>query len=450
MIRAVVRAEARGQYINLVLADICNKGTFSQAIPEIQMVKLSCDSDDRLSWAQWLFGSLWLLLLISVSVQAVEAPDVFGVATGRWYVQAGPEDDIPEDTDLQMWDYGLYLDLGYNANFNDPENKLWRSKGTTYKVNEPQVNLALAFVSKEAAPTSRWGMEFGLQAGVDTQSLVPQPPPASNEPISNADTWRHLYRANGSYLFPVGDGLEVTAGLINSYIGYESYLAIQNINYTRGYILDFVPYFMIGAQGAYPVTDALDISLFVVNGWNYLANPNDTPSLGFQSDWRFLPRFTYIQNVYYGPDQEEAGLEYWRFFSDSIIEWKSDQFVVAGALDFGSEKQADVAGNPRFDWVSGALWFGWHIRGPWNLGLRSEFFSDPDGIATGSKQDLQAITGTLQYTMSPVASNTIVLSAEYRYDHSSGPEGGFFKGDNNELVSDQHQVIFSLMWAFGP
>ena len=309
--------------------------------------------------------------------------------------------------------------------------------------------MAMGFVSKEATPQSRWGIEFGLQAGVDTQDLAPEPPPASNEAISNADSLRHLYRANGTYLLPLGNGLEVTAGLINSYIGYESYLAMQNVNYTRGYILDFVPYFLFGVQGTYPVSDTLDVSLIVSSGWNYLAYPNDVPNFGLQAAWQLSPGIKFTQNLYYGPDQEETNIAYWRFFSDSIIEWKNDRFLLAAAFDVGTEKQADIIGNPRNNWMSGALWFGWHIGGPWNLGLRSEFFSDPDGIATGSKQRIQAFTGTLEYTFSPVASNTIVLALEYRFDHSTGPEGGFFKGGTNELVSDQHQVIFSFMWTFG-
>lgn len=411
--------------------------------------KMACRATVLLLWVPKIVSGLCLLLFISAPVPAAESPKVFGVATERWSVQELPVGDIPKDPGVENWEYGLYFDLGYNFNFNYPGNDLWRSKVTTFRVNHPQVNMALGYVRKSATPQSRWGIEFGLQAGVDTQDLVPEPPPVSNEPISNADSLRHLYRANGSYLFPMGDGLELTAGLINSYIGYESYLAIQNLNYTRGYILDFVPYFLIGFQGAYPISDTLDVSLFVVNGWNYLAHPNDIPSFGFQAAWQLSPRIKFTQNLYYGPDQQETNLEYWRFFSDSIIEWKGDRFLLAAAFDAGSEKQADIIGNPRYNWMSGALWFGWHIGGPWNLGLRSEFFSDPDGIATGSEQRIQAFTGTLEYFFSPVVSNTIVLALEYRYDHSTGPEGGFFKGDTNELVPDQHQLILSFMWTFG-
>ncbi len=396
------------------------------------------------------FVCLFILLLISATVQAADSPKVFGVAKERWYIQDVPDDVPPRYPGPYLWDYGLYLDVGLNKNFNNPNNKRWRSKGTTFKVNQPQVNLAMGYVSKEATSQSRWGIEFGLQAGVDIKKLDPEPPPPSNDPVSHADTWRHFYRANGTGLIPLGNGLRATAGLIESYIGYESFLAIQNPNYTRGYISDYVPFFLFGLQASYPVSNALDVSLFAVNGWNYLADPNDEPSYGFQGAWQISSRFKFTQNLYYGPDQEDTSIEYWRFFSDSIIEWKSDRFLLAAAFDFGTEQQADVNDTPRYNWTSGALWFGWHIGGPWHLGLRSEFYSDPDGIGTGSEQNIQAYTGTLEYTISSLISNTFVLGLEYRYDRSTGDEGGFFKGNTNRLVPSQHQLIFSVMWAFGP
>jgi hypothetical protein len=347
------------------------------------------------------------------------------------------------------WQYGSYLDVGYTLDFNDPQNGLWRSKTTTYKVDDPQVNMAMAYLAKDPTPQSRWGMQFGLQTGVDTKKLVPEPPPPSNAPISNAETYRHFARANASYLFPVGNGFRLTGGLINSYIAYESYYAMPNPNYTRGYITDNVPYFLFGLEGLYPLRDTLNLSLYAVNGWNYLANPNDWPSFGFQINWEATREITFTQNLYSGPEQEDTDLQFWRFFSDSILKWKKDPFLVAASFDVGTEKQAELVGNPRDYWMAGALWIAWRIRGPWTLAFRPEFYYDPDGLITGAQQTIQAYTVTLKYEFSPSQSHTVVAAIEYRYDRSTGPEGGFFKGPDNILVPDQHVLIFALNWHFG-
>jgi hypothetical protein len=99
--------------------------------------------------------------------------------------------------------------------------------------------------------------------------------------------------------------------------------------------------------------------------------------------------------------------------------------------------------------MAGALWAGWYIGGPWSLAFRPEFYYDSDGLITGAKQFIQAYTTTLKYKFSPFASNTMAASLEYRFDRSTGSEGGFFKGSDNRLDPNQHLLLFALMWSFG-
>lgn len=391
---------------------------------------------------------LGLILIMTTPVQAESKPPPVH-KVGEWLTEDIPGSKKIRDLRARGWQYGSYLDVGYTVDFNDPENGLWRSKGTTFNVDEPQVNMAMAYLAKDATSQSRWGIQFGLQTGVDTKKLVPETPPESNAPVSNADTYRHFARANASYLFPVGNGFRLTGGLINSYIAYESYYAMPNANYTRGYITDNVPYFLFGVEGLYPLRDTLNLSLYAVNGWNYLANPNDYPSFGLQMKWETCPSITFTQNLYYGPEQENSDLQFWRVFSDSILEWLKDPFLLAISFDVGTEKQEAAIGNPRDYWMAGALWAAWHISGPWTLAFRPEFYYDPDGLITGAQQTIQAYTLTLKYEFSPVASHTVVAAIEYRYDRSTGPGGGFFKGPDNILVPDQHLLMFALNWHFG-
>jgi hypothetical protein len=389
---------------------------------------------------------LWgILLIIPLPCQASETStavtESLSPSSGREWGHVEKK-----EPSASPWIYGAYLDLGYVLNFNDPENGLWRSKSTTFQVDKPRVNMAMGYVHREVLPESRWGLEFGVQGGVDVKGLKPPDEMA----ISGADFWRSLYRANLSYLFEVGKGLEMTGGLINSQIGYESFHAIENPNYTRGYITDFVPYFYFGINNEpYPVSDTVDLALYAVSGWNYLTNPNDLPSWSGQMNWRKSENFTFTQNLYYGPEQEDTALKYWRFFSDSILEWKCDPFLVALSFDFGVEKQAALVGNPRYYWLAGALWAKWQISEPVSLAFRPEFYYDPDGLSTGAEQFLQAYTGTLKYTFNPSAHHTIAACLEYRYDRSTGSGGGFYKEWDNRLVPNQHLVMFALMWAFG-
>ncbi|MHC4817943.1 MAG: outer membrane beta-barrel protein [Planctomycetota bacterium] len=355
-------------------------------------------------------------------------------------------ENLEADVKEFLLHYRVYVDGGYTHSSTRPGNHLWRSKVTTHRIDRPVLNLAVANLWKEATAESRWGFEFGLQAGDDTELAVPDPG-SGNKPVKNTDVLRYFHRASATYLFPLGKGLEVTGGLIPGFPGYESFLSIENATYTRGYITDYVPYFLFGLRTSYPATPSLDLSLFLVTGWDYLVDANDVPSLGFQAAWSVTERLTFTQNFYWGAEQADTSVEFWRFFSDSILEYRTGPLVFAFAFDIGTEKQAS-AGTPRSDWLATALWVKWEIGEHWSLGCRPEIFHDPDGLLTSSQQRIRAVSLALKYRFTPAEAHSFALSLEYRYDRSTGAEGGFFSGSGNTLVPDQHLIMVALTWSF--
>src|SRR5215510_9375185 len=78
------------------------------------------------------------------------------------------ETPAPQPSD-PAWQYGGFLDFAYLEDFNDPPNHLFRSRGTTFHVNEWDINMAAIYLRKTASEGSRWGTELTLQAGKDTQ-----------------------------------------------------------------------------------------------------------------------------------------------------------------------------------------------------------------------------------------------------------------------------------------
>ena len=125
----------------------------------------------------------------------------------------------------------------------------------------------------------------------------------------------------------------------------------------------------------------------------------------------------------------------------------SGPWVVAAAFDFGTEKQAEVPGQPRYDWAAGALWLKYALNDRNSLALRPEFYRDPDGLQTGAKQTIRAITGTYKYGF-PVPSGKLIGAVELRYDKSTGEEGGFFDEPDDRLVPDQTLLLFSINYMF--
>jgi hypothetical protein len=406
---------------------------------------------DRMSRETFLSSGIVCLMLglLAAPAGAGDSPVAGAPAETqpRDLVLSGP----PAKAGLQQsdWHYGGFADLGYSLNFNFPQNHLWRNRTTTPRVNELDLNMAGAYVRKDVTERSRWGMELLVQGGEDAKDFASH----VNQPtVGSSDQLRHFGRANLSYLAPVGNGLTVQAGLFNSFIGYDSLYAKDNINYTRPWGGDYTPYLMFGVNASYPFTDRLTGGFFVINSYFHLAHVNNAPSYGGHLAYKPTERVTVKEILYYGPDQADTSLRYWRLLSDSIVEWKGDEVTVAFEYQVGTESTAGVPGSPRVFWTTALLPIQWRLGGPWSVAVRPEFYWDRNGRLTGFEQLVKAVTTTLGYRIPYGWTNTI-LRLEHRYDESTGAGGGFFKGGEVSpgvigLTSAQHMLIFSAIWTF--
>ncbi len=388
----------------------------------------------------------WLWLALPASAQdAAESP-----ARPRGLEQeaghAPPSSQRPSPS--PEWHYGGFLDLGYSLNFNFPENHLFRGRSTTPRVNELDLNMAGAYIKKDATIDSRWGTELAVHGGQDAKDFAF----GVNEPkVSGSDALRHFGRANVSYLAPVGNGLMLQAGLFNSLIGYDSLYAKDNFTYTRPWGGDYTPYLMFGVNASYAFNDRWTGTFFVINEYFHLQNTNSAPSYGGQVLYKPSSAWSFKETIYYGPDQANTSMEFWRLFSDSIAEWKGDVLTLAFEYQVGTEVLA-VPGSPRIFWTAAQLPIHWQIAGPWAVTLRPEVYWDRNGRMTGSEQLIRAVTTTLEYRV-PYKWTNAIMRLEYRYDESTGAGGGFFKGNEIApgvigLTPAQHMVIAGLIVTF--
>jgi hypothetical protein len=356
---------------------------------------------------------------------------------------------VPKEPDAMqpVWQYGGFVDAAYLLDFNHPSNDLFRSRGTTYKVDEPILNMAGAYVQKNTSESSRWGLQFTVHGGQDSR-VFGFSATAPNLPGSTG--LRHLGPTNVSYLAPVGKGLMVQGGIFSSFIGYDSFYAKDNLNYTRPWGADFTPYLMMGVNVSYPFNSKLTGTLFVINGYWHLANANGVPSTGGQLAYKTTEHLTLKQTLLYGPHQSDTSLEFWRFLSDSIAEWKNDRFTAAFEYQIASEK-VGVPGNRAY-WASAQLPLHWAVNKRWSATVRPEFAWDSDGRWTGFEQTVKAVTTTLEYRIPYRRTNTI-FRVEHRFDDSRGKGGGFFTDGEVQpgvvgLKPSQHLLIFGLILSF--
>ncbi len=322
-----------------------------------------------------------------------------------------------------VWFYGAFIDAAYLLDFNRPANDLFRSRGTTYKLDYPLVNMAGAYIRKTPSESSRWGMELTTQAGQDSRVFGFS---ATAPNLPGYEGLRHLGPTDVSYLAPVGKGLTVQGGIFSSFIGYDSLYAKDNFNYTRPWGADFTPYLMMGVNASYPFTSKLTGTVFLVNGYWHLADANHVPSWGGQVAYKVTSHTTLKETVLVGPHQSDTDSRFWRFLWDSILEWKTERLTTAFEYHVGTEKIA-VPGEPRALWMSAQLPFHYVISKRWSATVRPEVYWDRDGRVTGAQQTVKANTTTLEYRV-PYRDFAAIFRLEHRIDDSRGPQGGFFRG----------------------
>ncbi len=343
------------------------------------------------------------------------------------------------------WQYGAFVDAAYLLDFNHPANDLFRSRGTAYKVDEPILNMAGAYLRKSPSESSRWGLELTVQGGQDSRVFGFS---ATAPNLPGATGLGHLGPTNASYLMLVGKGLTVQGGIFSSLVGYDSLYAKDILSYTRPWGADFTPYLMLGVNASYPLTSRLTGTVFIVNGYWHLANANSVPSWGGQLAYKPAAHWTLKQTFLIGPHQSETAVEFWRFLSDSIVEWKRDPFTVAFEYQGATEKVA-VPGTPRAAWISAQLPAHWVFNKHWSATVRPEVAWDSDGRWTGFAQTVKAVTSTVQYRV-PFRQAAAMFRLEHRFDDSRGPGGGFFRGGERApgivgLTPSQHLLVFGVI-----
>src|SRR5262249_32498588 len=119
----------------------------------------------------------------------------------------------------------------------------------------------------ESAPDPAHGKRFGLrvdlQYGQATATLGGNP---ANEP--RPEIYRNIFQAYGTYVFPVGNGLDVEFGKWASSLGYEGNYTKDQLNYSRSFWFDFLPFYHTGLRVRYPINDVVAANLWIINGTN--------------------------------------------------------------------------------------------------------------------------------------------------------------------------------------
>jgi len=361
----------------------------------------------------------------------------------------------------------LSLDGYYGYNFNNPIGRVNLLRA--YDVLSNAFSLNQASVIFERAPDVAAGRRFGaridLQFGQATETLQGNP---FNE--QRPQVYRNIFQAYGTYVFPFGKGLTVDFGKWASSLGIESNYTKDQMNYSRSFWFNFLPFYHMGVRANYKVNDALAVNYWVTNG-----TQQTEPFNGFKDQLFGLaiqPHKTVSWTVNYYLGQEhpdvvpvantgvvplQPGLSFEPIrpapdgrlhIFDSYVTWQpTSRLTLALEGDYVIQRlwKDDAPGQSAAPShvTGGAAYARYQLTPRMAVAGRAEYLSDRGGMFSGVTQAIKENTLTFEYKLP----NGFLTRLEWRRDFSNQPY--FFTDRQGVFSKDQNTATIGLIWWWG-
>jgi hypothetical protein len=350
--------------------------------------------------------------------------------------------DAPAQNPFRHVTFGVTLEGYYQWNANEPYDRItplraYDTRANTFGMQQTAIIVESA---PDVAAGRRYGARVDLQFGQATAALQGSP---ANEP--RPELYRNVWQAYGTYVFPVGRGLQTDFGKFASNLGYETNYAKDNHHFSRAYLFNFLPYYHSGLRVSLPVADRVTVMYMLTNGIQQTEEFNDFKSHHVTAIVTPVKAVSWTVNYYTGQEQpdgaEPGGPDgYFRVF-DTYVNWTaSDALTVA--LDVNHVTSEVNRADDALSLSGLGAYARYQIAPPSALALRYEYLDD-EGLFGGIDQRLQEITVTYEHRLA----DGFLARGEYRRDWSSER---FFTGPQlDDQRRDQDTFTIGLVWWFG-
>jgi uncharacterized coiled-coil protein SlyX len=359
--------------------------------------------------------------------------------------------------------FNVTLDGYYGYNFNRPVGRINLLRA--YDATSDNFSLNQAAIVIEHAPdvskNRRFGLRLDLQFGQATETLQGS---AANEP--RPQVYRNVFQAYGTYVAPVGKGLTVDFGKFASALGVEGNYTKDQINYSRSFYFNFLPFYHFGFRANYPFSDKFNVTYWLVNGANQSEDFNGFKSQALLFNVKPTKKINFNVNYYTGiegrdlnpalnpglpalPTQPGLSTDVVRptprgrehIFDSYITYAPTEKLTFVGEADYVINRYQP---NSPPSHVAGGAGYARYQFTPKVAGAaRFEYLSDRGGLFSGVTQALKEGTLTGEYKFA----EGFLGRLEYRRDFSN--QSFFLTNKPGLLKKEQNTATLGLVWWFG-
>ena len=354
----------------------------------------------------------------------------------------------------------------YEYDFNHPIGRIQYLRAYDVLSNAFSINQAdvMFDLDPDVAEGRRYGVRLDLQFGQATDTLQGNP---ANE--VRPQIYRNIFQAYGTYVAPLGKGLTVDFGKWASSLGIEGNYTKDQVNYSRSFFFDYLPFYHMGVRASYKVNDKLALNYWIVNGTDQTEPTNSYKDELFGFTAQPTKNILWNFNYYVGqdhPDVSQAtnctvplqpGLcvqeinpapDGKAHIFDSYVTWNATPkltFSAEGDYVISREWANAAPGESSAPSLvdGGAAYARYQWKPRMALGGRFEYFNDRNGLYSGTSQALKEFTGTYDYKFG----EGFLARAEFRRDWSNVP---FFLTNKPDVLSaSQPTFTVGVVWWAG-
>jgi Putative beta-barrel porin-2, OmpL-like. bbp2 len=330
-----------------------------------------------------------------------------------------------------------------------------------FSINQADVVFSL---DPDVAKGRRYGMRMDLQFGQATETLQGNP---ANE--TRPDIYRNIFQVYGTYVVPLGRGLTLDVGKWASSLGIEGNYTKDQVNYSRSFYFDYLPFYHAGVRASYKVNDKLAVNYWIVNGTNQSEPTNSYKDELFGFTAQPKKNILWNLNYYIGQDHPDVtaatncpapvqpGLcvqqinpapDGKQHIFDSYVTWNATSKLALSlegdyliSREWANAAPGESSAPSHVD--GGAAYARYQLTPKLALAGRTEYLSDRGGLFSGTTQALKEFTGTYEYKFG----EGFLARVEYRRDWSNVP---FFLTNKSGVLSpNQPTATVGLVWWYG-
>jgi hypothetical protein len=366
------------------------------------------------------------------TAQPPPEPAARGAAPEPWYTQISVN--------------GL-ISASYVCNFNSPASRTNQFRVFDTRSDTFALDVAELVVQRSVSSPG----DAGFRVDVTFGSLIPKVTAAAglfrdeNGVAGSFD----LQQAYFSYIAPAGHGLRIDAGKFTTYMGYEVIEGYDgyNDNHSHSFLFGYAqPITHTGVRVSYPLSGAVSVQAYLVNGWDNALDNNPGKSVGAQLALTPSPRLSASVNYMGGPEQADNRSNLRHAFDVVAMFKATPALSVAANYDYGHESSVLLAetaggGNADASWQGIAGYGRVTISPRAALTFRAEWFDDPQGARTGYVQSLKELTFTPEFKPHP----HVVIRGDLRRDWSNRD---VFEKDDGTFGRSQTTLSLNGIFVF--